>query len=80
MADNLNLVEIEPETEEERLRKKAIVQLFDVVPRVLRKFGFRGHLSSTPEYLDNMENIVPDFFLYPFFITFYCCPIKIGIS
>lgn len=69
VAENLDLVEINQETDEERERRMAVNQLFEVVPRILKKMKIDAIINFSSDLeIENTE--VPDFLLVPYGLAF----------
>lgn len=70
VARNLELVNYEEETCEEREREKAIVQFLDVVPKIMTELGREcSILLCNPSAYDS-ELPFPEYFMCPYAITF----------
>lgn len=71
LSDDMELIDIQEETENDRMEQRAVSQFFNVVPDVLRELGKYSTIvfsrQDDPEYEDCP---VPDFGLPDYYITF----------
>lgn len=59
-----------PVDDEEQQRQKAITQMYDAIPVVLRRIGVDGNIAAGRPIEIPEEDPLPDFMLWPFYITF----------
>lgn len=70
IADNLELAKPTEETEEEKNKRMAICQLFDLVPEILHEMGYNATIVRSSNQDAGIDVPIPDFMLSDYYITF----------